>query len=114
MVVKIGTIIAALNSRSESEGAIVFTLQDQNDLKALVDALHDSGQLEVYEDADCTHMTACYRWQRLTRATIWAGTDEAELAFVTEDIPQLEADALRTQNELLMECLMEMSEIVYQ
>ena len=113
MTVKIGTITAELSARAETEGAIVLTLANQNDLKALVDALETAGQLEIYEDAECTNMTGFYRYQRLTRATIWAGTGEAELEFVTQDIPQLEADELREKNDMLEACILEMSELLY-
>lgn len=113
MIVRIGTITAPLSAQAVTEGAAVLTLADQRDLKALVDAMEDAGQLEIYDDEECTHLSAVYRYQRLTRATIWPGTGEAELEFVTTDIPQLEAAELKAKNEMLEQCILEMSELLY-
>lgn len=113
MLVKIGNITAPLSARAETEGSIVLTLANQSDLKALVDAMEENGKLEVYSDDNLEQMTGYYAFQRLTRATIWPGTGEAELEFVTADIPQLEADELKAKNDMLEACILEMSELLY-
>lgn len=113
MTVKIGNTTAELSARTDVEGSVILTLANQSDLKTLVDAIEAADGIEVYDDAACTQLSATYRWHRLTRATIWTGTGEAELEFVTADIPQLEADELRAKNDMLEACILEMSELLY-